>query len=180
MSPINRKLKAPAIKNLPRAGAGKFAPPAGLGQLALDIPNCACGAAEQMDAAKRVFESVLAVAERMRVDRATAMQSAIASALRRTGIDLAQEIGTPPAAISMRQRAALDLGEMQRLRTFLRRRQSVVAEKICTDVLFCDPANRQARMRIASAMLAMGWNKTRLRVNGARRWIYRRALAGKN
>ncbi|AMU99415.1 Arc family DNA-binding protein [Xanthomonas citri] len=72
------------------------AAPSSAAQHELALPLPAAVLADQVTAARNVFESVLAVAERMRVDRPTAIARALQSALKRTGVDLAQELA--PAA----------------------------------------------------------------------------------
>ncbi|WP_161960769.1 Arc family DNA-binding protein [Xanthomonas campestris] len=63
-------------------------------ELALPLP--ASAQADQVTAARDIFVSVLTVAERMRVDRHTAIARALQSALKRTGVDLAHELAAHP------------------------------------------------------------------------------------
>lgn len=161
------KLMASIDSPLPNTKSGE--------QLQLLIDRCPHRAADQLEAARRVFESVLAVAERICADQTTAVQAAIKSAYRRTGIDLAKEVSIDLLAPNQRRRAALERGDMRRLVKFLRARSHVPADEICERILQCDPSDRRTRMRVSEAMRSMGWNKTRQRTDGARKWFYHRA-----
>lgn len=149
-------------------------PPPSCAQHELALPLPAEIEGNRVGAAHDVFEAVFAVAERMRVDRATAIARALQSALKRTGVDFSQELGLPTAASKPAPRAAQELGDAQQLRAFLQGRDSVLAEQICREALGSDPANRGARMRVSVAMRSMGWTGTRRRVGGARKRVYLR------